>query len=284
MSIKVRGRKLQNGRISLYLDINHGGERITETLGLILEKPLTPQIKASNKEMKLKANDIAYKRNLDISLGKHGFKPEYRSEVSLAEYLRTISKEKKAPATSGGWISTIAWIVKFNDTTNMMVQDVTEEWLNDFKRYLLKNVSNNSAAVYFSKVVAGLNQAKRTKLIAENPAEYVRSIKIIRKRKEFLTEEEINKLSTIKCGSHVLKRAFLFAILTGMRVYDIKKLTYNDIKNDAQSSHYIVYTQQKTHGLEYLPIKNQVLELIGKGKPSDKIFPKLQERLQNSVI
>lgn len=79
---------------------------------------------------------------------------------------------------------------------------VDEEWLEGFKDYLLKDavksskekLSQNSASHYFIRVKYCLKLACNEKLIADNPAESVKYIKLEETHREFLTVAEIRKL------------------------------------------------------------------------------------------
>lgn len=96
-------------------------------------------------------------------------------------------------------------------------------------------------------------------------------------QREYLTMEELNVLAATPCASPVLKRAALFSALTGLRRSDIQKLKWRDVVKDEE--HYrLLFTQQKTKGVEYMPISDQAYQLCGeRGDPDRLVFEGLQD-------
>lgn len=89
--------------------------------------------------------------------------------------------------------------------------------------------------------------------------------------------EELNKLATTPCDRAELKRAALFSALTGLRHCDIQKLQWKEIAINGDQAR-LNFTQQKTKGVEYMPISQQALQLCGtRSKPSDLVFDGLPD-------
>ena len=86
-----------------------------------------------------------------------------------------------------------------------------------------------------------------------------------------------NQLAATPCDSEILKRAALFSALTGLRHSDIKQLKWRDIVKDKE--HYqLHFTQQKTKGVEYMPISDQAFSLCGERDDADRlVFEGLQD-------
>lgn len=87
-------------------------------------------------------------------------------------------------------------------------------------------LSQNSAATYFSIVKAGLHRAFIDEYLTVDIAANVKSIPELKVKRETLTLEEAELLAQTPCENEVLKRAFFFAILTGIRLCDIHELTW----------------------------------------------------------
>jgi integrase len=68
-----------------------------------------------------------------------------------------------------------------------------------------------------------------------------------------------------------LKEAFLFSSLTGLRFSDIKALKWKNISFDSQNGYTIKFIQQKTKGLEHLPISEQAIKIIGERKLDNEL-------------
>jgi integrase len=96
-------------------------------------------------------------------------------------------------------------------------------------------------------------------------------------RREFLTVEELNTLAVTPCEQDTMKRAALFSALTGLRHCDIQKMRWKEIQIDGNQAR-LNFTQQKTKGVEYMPISEQALQLCGElGKPEQLVFEDLPD-------
>ena len=97
------------------------------------------------------------------------------------------------------------------------------------------------------------------------------------KQRQTLTLEEVNKLVETPCKGEVLKRVFLFSVLTGMRHCDIQQLKWGQIVN-MEGKWQIEFTQQKTSEANYLPISEQALKLCGERQTYNRlVFAGLQD-------
>ena len=88
-------------------------------------------------------------------------------------------------------------------------------------------------------------------------------------RREYLTIEELNRLAQTPCDP-LLKRAALFSALTGLRHCDIQKLKWSEIEV-FNGSYRLNFTQQKTKGVEYMPISEQAFQLCGERKDGEQL-------------
>lgn len=151
----------------------------------------------------------------------------------------------------------------------------------NFKNYLLTaprggnktgTLSKNSAGTYFSIFKAALRQAFIDGYFLSEISAKIKGIADEESRREYLTIEELNKLASTYCENEVMKRAALFSALTGLRLSDIQKLKWKEISVESGLPK-ILFTQQKTKGVEYMPISKQELELCGiKGESNDFVF------------
>ena len=70
-----------------------------------------------------------------------------------------------------------------------------------------------------------------------------------------------------------MKRAALFSALTGLRFSDIKNLVWAELEFIEGNGYFIQFKQQKTKGVEMMPISDQAYSLLGESKdPNDKVF------------
>ena len=68
----------------------------------------------------------------------------------------------------------------------------------------------------------------------------------------FVSESKpLKALTKAKCRYDVLKRAFLFSCLTGLRWLNIQKLQWSEV-SQSDIGYRITFNQQKTKGVQYL--------------------------------
>jgi len=73
----------------------------------------------------------------------------------------------------------------------------------------------------------------------------------------------VQMLVDTPCKDDVLKRAFLFSILTGLRHSDIQSLKWKQIQQTNKGTWQAVVVQQKTKRPDYKPVIQQALQLCG---------------------
>ncbi|BAX79285.1 site-specific integrase [Labilibaculum antarcticum] len=154
----------------------------------------------------------------------------------------------------------------------------------DFKLFLLSApkggnksgiISQNTAATYYSIFKAALKQAFIDGYLEGDLSAKIKGIQEKESRREYLTIDELNTLVATPCESDVLKRAALFSALTGLRHVDIQNLKWSEIKINGNQAR-IHFTQQKTKGVEYMPISEQALQLCGEpDQPEQLVFEDL---------
>ena len=251
MSIKLREKKLADGRTSLYLDVYHNGQRQYEFLNIYLTKN-----RKANKEARQLAENILTKRQLDIQHSEHGFIPAFKKKVNLVEYFERVSESKNPNTRAASWDSTAKLLREFTGG-RINFASVTDQWLEKFRDFLLTKVSRNTAHTYFSKIKATLNQAVKDKIILVNPANNVSNIKRRDVERVYLTLDELQKLSSTPCRNNEVKRAFLFSCFTGLRLSDVRILKWNNIQ-DGQ----LQFRQKKTGGYEYFSLPEMALQIL----------------------
>ena len=157
--------------------------------------------------------------------------------------------------------------------------------MNDFKIYLLnqtttrkKKLLPSSAALYLTKIKTALKQAENERIILDNPGRRVKAIKSQESVRQYLQLEEIKLLTKQECKMPMLKKAFLFSCLTGLRWSDMINLRWGDIiYSDSELIWKIVFTQVKTKSREWLPITQQAYDILGiRGDDDIRIFKGLQ--------
>jgi integrase len=110
------------------------------------------------------------------------------------------------------------------------------------KRTKKPRLSSTTALSYFNKVRAALTTAYERRIIERNPANLARPIRAESSVREFLTMGEVKRLVETKCDQPILKDAFLFCVLTGLRWSDIAHLTWDEVKGNENEGWYLQFT------------------------------------------
>ena len=289
MTVTLRQRK-KGDKISLYLDYYHQGKRKYEYLQLYLvpnpkKGMLTKEQKEENRKNLALAEAIRSKRHLELQNGIYGFQDQGKLKGSFLRYFEYLTEKRRtSKGNYGNWDSTLKHLKKFVRFEVTFAQ-IDKRWLEDFKEFLQKealtpakkNLSQNSQSSYYNKVRAALREAFKEGIIQRNPAEEIDGVKPGEPQREFLTLDELQALAHAECELPIMKQAFLFSSLTGLRWSDIQKLTWSEVQHSKEIGYYIRFTQKKTKGTETLPISEQASQLLGdRSSPSDKVFTGLK--------
>lgn len=281
-TITIRKKALTSGKESLYLDILINGKRTKEYLKLYLD----PKKRTDNKKNLALAEDIRAKRLLELREGAFNLAKTIDLDASFVAFFQKLVEQRIKVDTNGNagnWDSVLKHIVKFRGD-GIQFKDIDTKFCEDFKHYLInvaktkseKPLSQNSQSSYFNKFKTSIKEAHRLKLIYENYAEYIKTIKVDEVVKQHLTINELKAMKNTECTIPVLKRAFLFSCLTGVRWSDIEKLTWSEIQKDT-NGYLIVFKQKKVKRQEYLPLKESSLEYLGeRGGSSERVFTGLK--------
>lgn len=285
MKVALRQR-LKNGKISLYLDYYNNGVRKYEYLGLYLipepEKgSLSKAQKEENRGNLALAESIRSKRHLEIQNGIYGFQDQNKRKGSFLVYFESLALMRTdSSGNYANWDSTLKHLRKFVKT-DVTFAEIDVRWLESFKDYLRKTaktrsntpLSQNTQSSYYNKVRAALREAYRAKIITQNPAEETDGIKPGETERGFLTYDELQSMVNTDCEIAILKKAFLFSALTGLRWSDINKLVWEEIQHSKENGYYIRFRQKKTKGAETHPITEQAFQMLGGiGEPLERVF------------
>ena len=293
--VKLRQKDISGNRQSLYLDfypaIPHpetGEPTRREFLGLYLfDKAKNPIDKQHNKETLQLAEQIRQKRENHLNkpeiytgYEKEQLKIREQGEQNFVAYFKALADQRKA-SNHDNWVSAYKYLDTFTKG-RLRFADLNEKFCNDFKTYLLTTQSNksskvtlaqNSAVSYFNKLKAALKQAYKDGYLPNDLNAKIEPVKQAETRRNFLTIEELNSLVKTECNNPLLKRAALFSALTGLRFSDIKNLVWGELEYIEGNGYFIKFKQQKTKGVEVMPISEQAYSLLGNSKePTDKVF------------
>lgn len=306
MRIYLRQRKGQiskenqsKGKIqknSLYLLYVNGQSRNYEFLKLyVYEKPRTNIEKEHNKETFKLAEAIKAQKILDAQSTSHGFVSNVKSKTGFLAYFKMlVDKKFDSTGNHGNWLSTYKHLVDFLNGVDLPLEKIDDRFLESFKDYLLTcktrkgnkeaRLNQNSIVSYFNKIRAALREAYNGRMIKENPAIRVKSVKAEDTHREFLTFEELQKLASTPFEMPNFKTAFLFSALTGLRWSDVKELRWGNIQYSEADGWMLKFKQKKTKGAEMLPISEQAVRMLGERRnPDDLVIPDLHYSAWNNI-
>jgi len=288
MKVFLREKKLSNGRRGLYLDfyppIPHPETRKPtrrEHFKLyIYERPKTETERDHNKETKILGETIRSQRQLDIQSGYYGFLTARNSKKSFTAFFDAFIETKRTNTSKSNYENyvSIGKYVKSFARESCTFGNVDEHFCRKFKDFLLdqKRLSKNTAASYFDKFKYVIKEACKEKMLKENPTENIKSIKPEEPKREFLTLDELQALAETPFHYEDLRRACLFAALTGLRYSDVEKLTWSELQASGNENFFIRFRQKKTKENETLPLSAQAVALLGtRAGDSERIFKDL---------
>ncbi|MGV3507988.1 MAG: tyrosine-type recombinase/integrase, partial [Sphingobacteriaceae bacterium] len=290
--VTLRQKPMSDKRQSLFLDYYppiknpETGKLIRkEYLKLfIFDKPKSEFDKRHNKETLFLAESIKAQRQLEIQQQQYGFISDKQRNGDFVEYFKTLAKKRNG-SNSGNWASALYYLEGFTGGT-LRFSEIDVRLCNDFKEYLAKTPTNksknlllsqNSCVSYFNKFKHCLKQAYKDGLLKSDINAKVESIKTAETEKQHLTLEELQKLVSTDSKYPVLKQAALFSALTGLRFSDIAKLKWSEVQySELQGGYLIQFKQQKTKGVEVLPIGLDAYSLLGeRAEPDTLVFQDL---------
>jgi len=185
----------------------------------------------------------------------------------------------------GNWISALKYLERFAPD-DLLFKQIDVQLLEKLKKYLLTSESikseglkldQNSASSYFNKYKAALRLAFRDELIRSDYGAKVATIKPIHRISEYLTLEELQRLTATECEDETIKLAAIFSALTGLRFSDIKNLEWKNVSQDANQQYFVRLTIQKTRTEVVLPIADLAIELLHtRDKRIGKLIPGLK--------
>lgn len=255
--IKIRSRKLKDKTYSLYLDIWNNGKREYKSLNLfVLNKNNSKQ---KDKENLLLAKTFRDKLQSDLQEKQFGFKLN-KKNYDFIDYAELKVNNNTRPDTNIKCM--INYMKKFLNGQYQSLNQIDEKFCQDFANYLnTLDIAQNTRQLYFRKFSRILNIAVLEKILDKNPCQFVNKPKIEETKKEFLLESEIKKLMETQCKNNEIKQAFLFSCFTGLRLSDVKKITFDNIENG-----YYKIQQQKTKSILRNKLQKNAIKIIEEQK------------------
>lgn len=297
MKISLSQRKLKDGRISLSIEFYRGSEitedgkrkhlRSFENLdSYLIIDPKTAKDKKENKEVLEFAENVVAIRKAEYAQGRFELKNTTKAKRVFLNFFADLTEEKQTLDSSnnyGNWYSTYQHLKKVVPK-NLTFDEIDENFIKKVRKYFERDaiskskipLSQNSKYSYFNKFKAALRNAFDNGYLTINYASKVKSFEQAESQREYLTFDELQSLAKAECKYPILKKAFLFSCLSGLRWSDINAMVWSEVRDEGELFR-INFRQIKTDGVEYLYISQQARELLGERKnPQDRVFQGLK--------
>lgn len=266
----------------------------------------TLRIKGNSKEIKddnlvieqclARLNDIAVRYRLqNIHLTPELLKNEWKNparRIDFYKFFDEVIADRKtdlAPNTVKSHKSAIEIMKKFK--AKLAFSEITPDFIDNYQRWLRSKHGNDTNTIHTKMRILRnyLNVAIRKGIISENPFSKVKLRKATTSR-IFLTPEELNifwQLYTDKKlteAKQKILRHFMFMCFTGLRISDMKQLTWSNIISDM-----LVFNVKKTKSVKKnmvkVPLNSYARQLIDDEKSNTKLlFNTISEQKMNAYL
>ena len=212
-----------------------------------------------------------------------------KSNCNFIEYFEQLiqkRQKKSSRSVTINWTRVCKLFKAFAKSDTFAFSQINMKLIEDFKNFLLEaprdgnkkgDITQNTASNYFSTFKTVLKQAFVDGYLTIDLSAKTKRIRKLDTRRETLTLEEINLLVNTECDKPIIKQGALFSLLTGLRHCDVKKLRWGELQKIGDK-YRLNFTQQKTKGVEYMPISEQAYKLCGEPKqPEQLVFADLPD-------
>lgn len=298
---KLCARMQKDGRSRLFLDYYFGAKKVVTAAGAvhtkkarkkeslniyIIESPRTPIEREENRQAIELAQRIRRNKEREMTEAAEGYKYRDR-KADILEFMRGYVesyKNKDVRNIKGAYVNFTEFLRGSGVVGEMLrAQQLSAEMVEDFADYLQGKYKGEGPLTKFKSFKKMLRAAVKAGILAKSPAEGI-TITIDRytQKKEVLSEEEIIKLSATHYeGENAnIRRAFLFAVNTGVRFCDVKGLTFENVDFPNRT---LRFEQAKTKGRSAKSgvicfLNDEAFEIVGRQRENsetrkDLIFP-----------
>lgn len=293
--IYLRGKKLNAGNISLYIDFCRNGKRTKQYLGLYLNLEASQSIKAQNEDTYRIARTIMSEKNVELQKTENGFMLSTKTKTNLVKYILFQADEAlKKSGNPHGLYYTLRTLSKHiaiysGDTTTFQRIDSKYvlgfiEYLRTAKRNYYRRtgkgdkykdsiLSPNTQRNLFNNFAYVIKKAVKAYIIDKNPIDKIENSDLPKMReglREFLTIEEIKNMIATPCKSEEVKRAFLFSCLAGLRYSDVSTIKWKDIEHGNNGDVLLRLRIIKTKRYETFPISAEAIKWLPERTSDDE--------------
>jgi integrase len=219
----------------------------------------------------------------------NGLQNRKKKLASFVDFCETSCKER---ANNGPYHYLPHNLKLFAGSQPLPFVKITDVWIKDFEKFLLTKVSHNTTIRCMNILKGVLTEAVRRKIINRNPwldlsgSQLLKMQDIIR---QAFTPQQLQNLSDtfpFQLDPQI-KQAYFFSCFTGLRWCDVNQLKWDEIiirKIESRLHYCLHFEQEKTEGIEYLPLSENAIEIIEERKEEAReeekcpyLFPRMRE-------
>lgn len=289
MKVEIKVRMLTAGNRSLYLEYYETGFRKRENLHLYLVPDDAPNARKLNEQTYRKAQEIQAQRILTPPSFEKKQKTEENEAAKTMTWLQWCGDYVRCAMLDGNCPKMIQHkdvvrrrietYLKRAKKTDVLLKDVDRDLVSDLFGYMRnyrnrKQIKANGGRlaaytlVLFEETVKAIfNKAVRDGLMASNPVQELTREERFHapdKHREYLTADELKRFLAVEPQTYmeeVVQRAFGFSCMTGLRLGDMQRLRWSDIK-DVNGVQTVSVIQHKTKRPVAVPLNALALSLL----------------------
>ncbi|KWW28191.1 MAG: integrase [bacterium P3] len=289
MKVEIKERALKGGNRGLYLEYYEKGFRKRENLHLYLIPDNAPNAKGINKRTYLKA--MAVRSDRILNPPEFDKNPELEDGIDCTttwlewcdEYIRYSAGCENSRSTMHQKYIVRKRINEYLDRigrTDILLKDVTPEVISGLYDYMRNDYRNpvhikerkgrlaDSSLRHFGETINAIfNKALREGRIGYNPLRGLNKLErfhVPDRHREYLTPDELKRFLAVETSTGTerqVQTAFGFSCMTGLRLGDIRRLRWGDIK-PMGGGWAVSIIQHKTGCPVTVPLNEMALSLL----------------------
>lgn len=295
--VYLRGKAQASGNVSLIFYSCTNGKAERQNSGYVLNIETSAEVKKRNEETLRQARVKADELNTDVQKKGNGFVLSKKNNVNLCEYILFQADEAlKKSGNKHGYYYTLISLSKHIEQFNgkeTTFKEVDKDFILRFFDYLktAKNfnhqraededrrkdvvLSQNTQHNLYMKFKYVLRKAVKAEILPTNPMDKLENSdkpKAEDGTREYLTIAEIKKLISTPCKNDMIKSAFLFCCLTGLRYSDISALTWGEVRKEDGVTK-LSFRMKKVKRANVVFLSDEALKWLPKrGDANDAVF------------
>jgi len=227
-----------------------------------------------HQDLELKGQLISAKTIKDIFLGKDGTSNRtlYSVFKDHNDRCRQLIGTDYSPITVKRYDNCLKYlmetVVRYRNKKDILLREVDRELVNNFEFYMKteKNCCQNATIRYLKCFKKVINMTIANEWISRNPFAGIKFHED-EVNKEFLTQEEINKVYAKEFEIKrldLIRDIFIFCCFTGLAFVDVLNLRDEHITQDNEGNLWIRKTREKTRNMCNIPLLRIPLQILDK--------------------